>query len=267
MKKRTRILTMMLAVFMLASVLLPLTAFAAGGSGNGGAGISVNCPEGLSIDGMTFEAYKVYDLTTSGDEPNINYSYTINPAFQYFSEYPTSATQSLLEYLDGLDPVADKHAVQTVARELWKFIDGAGVSPTASGTAGEGATSVTLTKDGTSGGSANLDFGYYLIYNISDPPFSGIGDVVDEDYDGVVSFITMGTFTGNTPITPKAEGPQVEKKVFNGDIPDDWTDANIGDVVDFQITSKVPASAHLYDVYEFIVHDIMSGGLSFIPES
>ena len=123
------------------------------------------------------------------------------------------------------------------------------------------------------GGSDFIHFdeaGYYLVVDTT--PFNP-GDF-DHAYN---SFLLMVTHTNwNVPITPKAEKPTVEKKVYdNNDIDStgetgDWyssADHAINEKFQFKLTATLPASTdHAYDYYDkytVIFNDTLSEGITY----
>ena len=112
--------------------------------------------------------------------------------------------------------------------------------------------------------------GYYLFVDTTD--FSK-----DDSYHSYNSFLLMVTKGNwNVPITPKAEKPTVEKKVYdNNDIDStgetgDWyssADHAINEKFQFQLTATLPDSTNraydYYDKYSVIFHDTLSDGITY----
>lgn len=109
--------------------------------------------------------------------------------------------------------------------------------------------------------------GYYLFVDTTD--FSK-----DDSYHSYNSFLLMVTKGNwNVPITPKAEKPTVEKKVY--DNPDGTSTGGFGSSADhainekfqFQLTATLPASTDraydYYDKYSVIFHDTLSDGITY----
>lgn len=109
--------------------------------------------------------------------------------------------------------------------------------------------------------------GYYLFVDTTD--FSK-----DDSYHSYNSFLLMVTKGNwNVPITPKAEKPTVEKKVY--DNPDGTSTGGFGSSADhainekfqFQLTAKLPASEgrayDYYDKYMVTFWDTLSDGITF----
>ena len=67
----------------------------------------------------------------------------------------------------------------------------------------------------------------------------------------------------NVEVQAKSEVPSIDKVIVNADSGNGkGTAQDVGSVVDFKLTSKVPAMAS-YDTYTYIVNDTMSSGLTF----
>ena len=109
--------------------------------------------------------------------------------------------------------------------------------------------------------------GYYLFVDTTD--FSK-----DDSYHSYNSFLLMVTKGNwNVPITPKAEKPTVEKKVY--DNPDGTSTGGFGSSADhainekfqFQLTATLPDSTtrvyDYYDKYSVIFHDTLSEGITY----
>ena len=109
--------------------------------------------------------------------------------------------------------------------------------------------------------------GYYLVVDTTD--FSK-----DDSYHSYNSFLLMVTKGNwNVPITPKAEKPTVEKKVY--DNPDGTSTGGFGSSADhainekfqFQLTATLPDSTNraydYYDKYSVIFHDTLSDGITY----
>lgn len=109
--------------------------------------------------------------------------------------------------------------------------------------------------------------GYYLFVDTTD--FSK-----DDSYHSYNSFLLMVTKGNwNVPITPKAEKPTVEEKVY--DNPDGTSTGGFGSSADhainekfqFQLTATLPDSTNraydYYDKYSVIFHDTLSDGITY----
>ncbi len=106
---------------------------------------------------------------------------------------------------------------------------------------------------------ANLKAGYYLVY-----PDTG-STQVDRTTDAILANVPMNKeddATTDPVLQLKTEYPTVEKKVEGQDA----TTAQVGDSVNFTLTSKVP-NMDGYETYKFVFQDTMSEGLSYNTDS
>jgi len=254
--KKSKILVLILALTLIFGMMAPLFAKA----DEPDAKIVIKCPSGHSFAGQDFYAFKIFDVKFN---ENGTYEYKIASDFAAFDDYPDSADKTLLEYLQGLQKGADEDpdlandklfnspAMTDLATALWSYIDG--VVDYAGTAAGTGTADVTI--DG-------LEPGYYLVYSTSTVP--GLtGDVT------IVAACALLTTTESKDVFPKVDVPEIDKEVWNHNPTakwDKWTDVNIGDEVQFRHTTAVPQMI-AYESYTFIVHDTMSKGLTFDPDS
>ena len=105
--------------------------------------------------------------------------------------------------------------------------------------------------------------GYYLVKDKD--PASGTYP------EGDAATRYMLQVVGDITVTAKADAPTLEKKILEGssggaDRAVDANEAGIGDTVRYQLKSAVPQMDG-YEKYFFIVHDTLSEGLDFLPES
>ena len=227
MKKMKRFLGLLLAVIMVLS--MSVAAFAAG---EGSITISG------TVSGKTYELYKIFDLTQSGD----NVAYTIDADWTAFFEgdgkdyiVETDITGSLnqivvdgsVKYINITDAnVADfSTAAQDYAADL------AEADQTATGTG----------SDVTVGG---LDLGYYLVYP------KGAADVKE----GNSCICSLTSTVPSATVTIKATYPTIEKT-------EDKTTADVGEKVTYTITGQVPDTTG-YDKYTYKISDTMTDGLT-----
>jgi len=245
MMKTTRKMLVLLAMVMAFSMAFAFNALASTGS------ITINKASNIhTLEGQTFEAYQIFDVTYSADKTS--YAYVITSAFEDFDDYPgASPTFTLADYLKTQ---ADHTvAMNDLAGKLWKYIEVEGIAPAGSVTAGAPVPPATTVDSVTITG---LDLGYYLVY----------GKGVTADGTVVVASCALTTTEPGATVNLKADAPDIDKKVFNhhDEIDDyhDWVDVNIGDTVAFKLESKVPKLTG-YKTYKYIVHDRMSEGLTF----
>jgi len=255
MKKSRKLLVAIMTIAMAATMLVGLTANAAG-EGK----ITITAPANLYLDKQTYTAYRIFDVVYNEDQTK--FSYSILAPYDDFDDYPNSATQSLTQYLSSLDD--DSAALNALATNLWDFIveNRADIDPLTVGskTAVIGDTSVVI--DG-------LELGYYLVYG------TGLAkDEFDDAWEGtVVAACALTTTVPTASVKLKADVPTIDKFIWNhhegedrNDDDDDgwikWNDVSIGDIVHFRFDTKVPNMIG-YTSYTFNIHDRMSPGLDF----
>lgn len=193
--------------------------------------------------------YKVMDLVVSGT----NYDYTVNADFANFFKGKVTDWDNLsdekkneeaLSYLKtqiGSTDVTDYSnatTAKTLVDELWSYIKTANVTAKKS--------DITMTADGTGAKAtiSGLEYGYYLVFAGKTP-------------------VSLATVDGNdSTVNVKAQYPTVDKTVEDKK----GTTAEIGDPVEFTLTSKVPDMTD-YDTYTFIFHDTFSDGLDYDSET
>lgn len=244
--RKSKIFTLILAVAMMLTTTLPMTAFAAGGS------IQIT-PSGVaSVEGQVFKAYQIFTVETNEDADS--FVYELNPAYSDFETYYAAILEdltlkeyilSLVDSTGVLDP-AKKGALEDLARALWNW----------SNDSDSGIIPETATGDGKGVSFENLEAGYYIVAGES--LFSG---------SPATTFAALCTVLANdhpTNVTFKADAPTIEKKVMNHHSTDweNWTDVSITDKVQFKLTSTIPDTTY-YEQYTYKVHDRMSVGLSF----
>lgn len=185
-----------------------------------------------AVDGQTYNAYKLFDVTQSGE----NYSYYLEnteTALKTLLEgaglsFRPSADGSRYYVTDGLDSTAD---AANLAAYLNENVGSLG-DPDGTAVAAEGAANIT-----------NLDAGYYFVTT------------------SVGSLCILNT-TGAVDIAEKNEEPTVEKKVVTDDTKVGTNSVEIGDTVDYEIVVTIQPGAENY-----ILHDEMSAGLTLKPET
>ena len=200
--------------------------------------------------GHTYTAYQVFKGDISnGKLTNIEWGSGVNgdgllvalKALEnsHYSECKTA--EAVADVLKGFKN--DSQNLDEFARVV-----GGHLSDTAAGTSTEtkGETQSTYTIDVTGDG-------YYFI---KDTGVLGTDDAATKYILKVV---------GDVTVAAKPEVPSIDKVIVNADSGNgngNGTAQDVGSVVKFQLTSKVPAMAS-YDTYTYIVNDTMSAGLTF----
>jgi len=294
--KIRKFLPLLLALAMLLTAALPtMTAMAAYADLPEDATITVTGSTTVLRNAGDYTAYKLFNVTTSAgslaqpDEKN--YAYTpVQPAVDNFLTWAQLADQhngaspygatayAFKEYLEIISEHllladasgaavsdADNDALTAFTLDLMNYnaaATGLGYTPFATKASAQNGTDVRF---------SGLSYGYYLVVGQGQPN----GTDLDKTGDKALAFcalITVDQLAKNGIIRNKTDVPTIDKNVMShkADGSDDtwakWTDVNIGDTVDFQLTSRVPVMTG-YKSYTFIVHDTMSPGLTFDPTS
>lgn len=136
----------------------------------------------------------------------------------------------------------------TKAQDLAKIFNDTNILPASGG--------IVLEKAGDTYTKTGLDDGWYLIKDES-----------TLDKKGYVFSANILEVRGDTPaITPKFSLPTLTKKIVEGEDRVDCNTAAIGDIVHYEIKTKVP-NVQGYNKYFFIVEDNLSGGLTYLEDS
>lgn len=247
MKKTARIIiSAILAMLVLATMIVP--GFAADGS------ITItNSNDAVSMNGHTYKAYKIFDVTYNADKTV--YDYKIAPAFvAYFESLNLPA--SLGEDLDAraysyVSSIAGDAALQAFAKAIYAY-------------KGDAAGSVTANNPNSAviSGLAN---GYYLVYDEGNASPAN-------NAEKAIANIALTTTDPNATIVLKASVPTIDKKITgvadaatnaSSATGEDAVSATINQHVGFQIDSIVPDLTG-YTNYTYKVSDTMSDAL--IPD-
>ena len=219
-----------------------------------------------AVDGTSYIAYKLLDVTISSD--NQNYSYTVNSTYASILSSALTSVQSDVEdpetdvvsYLDSI--TNDATAVRTFADAVYAAIKAAEEDGML-GTKDDDYYTVTA---GSSGATIeNVTQGYYLVVETS--------AATSNDSVSLVMLNTAG-LTG-VEVTTKEDVPKLVKKVQ--DINDsteteagswqDSADYDIDDKVPFQLTATLPTTLSSYSKYAITFHDSMDDGLTYDEDS
>lgn len=247
MKKLKKLAALVLAAAMVLA--MGMTSFAAGPQKGQ---LTVNVANGdtnkdQNFKGKTIYIFKLFDLTTSGSAPSVNYDYTINNTYEAAikealgSSAANYTEDQILDALSKLSPSSDP-TIQKFANDFTKQI----VKNT--GFTGEENTdyftSGEISGEDTTYTFNSCDYGYYLVYLP----------------DAVAVQSSLVTVNGNNSVVNiKSEIPTVEKEA-------DVDSAQIGQVVKFTVTTKVPDTS-AYTNYVFTVNDTLSDGLTFVQDA
>jgi len=302
MQKRTKFLPLLLALAMLLAFAMPAMAAHALMAENGTGTITISAPEHHNLaSAETYTLYQLYDLVNiTGSTAPYQFVYKPNATvvnFLNWVEAGASGWNSSMVYakptLPGYGvttlPSVDAAAAAEEFRQWLQTFDNAGDNDydddvfdaqkiielatmmVLSGLQPK-VVSPTINPDGMPNALRfeNLDFAYYLVVG------QGVHETNPDGSKSVTRGIlvnvpeyedptkTTGNVTKHAKRDLKIDVPTVDKEVQDHD--DSWgdeTDKNIGDTIDYKITSAVPDTAG-YLGYSFIMSDILSKGLSFV---
>lgn len=219
MKTMRKLFTVLLALAMTLALAVP--AFAAD-TGS----ITITNPQG----DHTYTAYKIFDVTYSGD----NYSYTISgtdAAFNTVKAYADEAANGL-----KLTAVANTNKYN-VSIDAAAF-SAASFAQYLKTNVGSLGTGTAFTQVGDTVKASDLTPGYYFVSGTS----------------GTVCELTTAK---NIEIRDKNEAPQIEKSVDDTD-----GTVEVGQKLTYTITGKVPSTKG-YTEFTYQVTDTMTEGLTF----
>lgn len=227
---------------------------------------AVDVTVGAATDSnRTFVAYKVLNATVSTDNKTITYSVVpsyasaLKEALKLDAEATDAQIISAIEALKGKDD-----DMRAFADALYDEVKG-------------GTADVT---DITGGTAKDMTTGYYLIVDVS----TGLSD----DVRSKVMVDTADNREGGLKVNLKKDGPKFEKKIWDTDDSTkdavaanttlkeyedlgegfgDSADHDIGDIVPFKLTAKLPSEINLYDNYKLIFNDTLDAGLTLNKES
>ena len=276
MKTIRKMMALVIAMVMVVAMALP--AMAAAGEYE----ITVeNTNEAMSINGKTYSAYKVFDLTlgdetTSGGETSYGaYAYSINSSDWAFTTLTTGATTDTTTgvitttYGIVLTPSAADPTTYSVngdsmtdanARSLADALQEV-LPSTADGSAQGANEKATISLS---------EGGWYAVYGVVIPT-----DPKQNPAEEVVAAVGLTTTDKKVTVNPKASVPTLEKTITAVTEPGEEEEvdgavkasgqvavAKVGSTVSYQLDSVVPDLTG-YDDYKFIITDTISSGLTY----
>lgn len=232
----------------------------------------------VSIVGKEYSAYKIFDLVQHED--HTSFAYTLSSEFKglftsntFTTAFPDAVvdeakTSTIYSFVSGLDTAAQ---IEKFANTVYDYINSKAGSEAiaATSTATGAASAVTIETDIEYATFDQLPLGYYVIF--------GTGASLDNASE-VVTACALDTTTWDTEgeaytitIDVKVGVPTLEKKIVlnKGKATESLVDvdsANIGDIVDFRVTSSVPDVTG-YTKYTFKMTDTMSEGLTPVNDN
>lgn len=243
--------------------------------GSGSASITVDANDAAqTLIGKKFEVFKLFFAENSVGGESINY--TFNPIYaQALKEVvgpkltpakaPAQVTEyEVIDYIQSLNNnyVEGAQASQTLEgrySEFRYFVEELRTKIKNLNASGDVVT-VTSTKADGSFSITGLDYGYYIIDEISD----------NAGTHSASSLCMVNTANPNASVQVKSDYPSVTKKIKEDDAAtglsvDRWNDIadfEIGQTVPYKFTSNIP-NINGYDTYYYAWHDIMDPALTF----
>ena len=272
MKRLKKILAMAIAMAMVLAMAIPAMAAA------GDYQITVeNTNEAMSINGKTYYAYKVFDLTLGAENTTTNpatyeaYAYSINSSDWAFTKLTTGATTNsdtgviTTTYGIVLTPSAADPTTYTVDGESMTDANARSLAD-----ALQSVLPATSAADGSAVGEnekAVIDLseaGWYAVYGVVIPT-----DPKQSPAEEVVAAVGLTTTDKKVTVNPKASVPTLDKSITgvteDGEVLDadgQAAVAKVGAKVSYKLDSVTPDLTG-YDDYTFIISDTISSGLTY----
>lgn len=229
MKAYKTMLSVVLAIMMLVTVIVPT--WAASGTNSDDGKITID----NAVAGQTYTIYQILKLESYNTETGA-YAYKATTAWKSFVEseaikdvYLKTDDQGYVTWVKDADPAAFAKQAAAYAADTENNIENQGTTK---------ATTITVKFD-------NLDLGYYLVTTT-------LGSLCSLD-------------TTNPSVTIKEKNSTTIEKEVQEDSNDGWgetNDADIGQKVEYRTELTIQPGAQKY-----IVHDVMSTGLTFDDNS
>ena len=216
-----------------------------------------NNSSAVSMNGITYSAYKIFDVTLSGDDAQgvpQNYAYTISDEFKDFTYTVGENSYSgkaLIDYVARLSNNSD--ALNDFAAAVRTYIINNTISASATVAATDASTAIISVND----------LGYYLVTATAKPT-----DVSTAD-ETVTAFCALNTTNYNAEVNLKADVPTITKGVKEDDDINyaAYADGEINEKFNFLLTATIPSYASYYNSYTYIIHDTMDSSLTLDKDS
>ena len=267
MKRLKKMMVLVLAVAMCFAMSFAMTAtsFAAASDYK----ITVtNTNDSISIDGQTYSAYKLFDLSYNSGKTA--YSYTISTD-NYF--YTTDGAKAVLDnyftftasasdntvmvvepkktgtYYDATTKTLTDEGARKLADDLQQYL--ASATPVKTGVADGETAEITVGEDG-----------YFIVTGSATP-------TDPKATETVVSAVILTNAQPTATVAPKVSAPPLDKKITgvteDGEVLDTAGQAavaKVGAKVSYELDSKTP-DLRGYEDYTFIISDTISNGLTY----
>ena len=203
-----------------------------------------------NVDGKTYVAYRIFDQTSATN--------TIDWARDFDSAHFIKALKSDMT-------LGSKFASATTAADVASVISNKD-NWSEKETAAFAKVAAKFVSNGTESTYANGQYtlnvpnaGYYLI----------IDTTANTGKDNANSAYILNV-SGKTDVTPKVGQPTLYKEIkHNDDADNPWGvvgDNQIGDDVEFRITTTIPSEVQYYDKYTYTINDTLSQGFD-LPDN
>ena len=257
MKKMRKMIALMIAMVMVIGT-MSMTAFATSATAPTGSIEITNPVTDPNATNTTYEAYKIFDMTSDGttDETTGEYTavaYTINsawtgffaagaPGAAYISDTNIGGNLNQI-VIDGVTKyinITDSN-VQDFATDAFEYAQNTPVAATATQSVAQTATEVKF---------EGLELGYYMVY----PKGATI------NVGSYTSIVSISNTSPNGKIEQKAKWPELKKEAEDVSI-------EVGQKVTYTLTSNVPNTSGFNKKYEMEFTDKTTAGLTFDGEN
>ena len=240
MKNMKKILALLVAMMIIAASFGALAAT-----------LTIDQSDANIAEGHTFDAYAILTGTLSSDGTtlsNLAWGDGITPATLIAKV--TAADSPIKDKFDGITAestptqFAAKLSTLTAAADIEAFRDMVKESLSSTKAATNSASPITLPTDG-----------YYFVEDVT--------TLSNTEPDAKSAYILQ--VVGEKTIKIKADAPDVDKKIVDSNGTEDANTANIGDTVNYQITSDIPDYSK-YKEYYMDFEDTLSKGLTLTDD-
>lgn len=216
-----------------------------------------NNSSAVSMNGITYSAYKIFDVTLSGDnEQGVpqNYAYTISDEFKDFTytvDENSYSGKDLIDYVSNLNDNSDE--LNNFAAAVRTYIINNTISASATVTATEDDSAVIEVTE----------LGYYLVTATANPTDASTTP------EAVTAFCALNTTNYNAEVNLKADVPTISKSVKEDSDTTyaNFADGEINEKFNFKLTATIPSYASYYNSYTYIIHDTMDSSLTLDKDS
>lgn len=194
-----------------------------------------------ATDGKTYGAYKIFDLTYSGEGKEKSVSYTINPEWKEFFNGEKGQ-----KYIVATNTENNLNPIVVDGNDKYINITENNIAEFAKDAQEEISSKTKIQEVSAASGVAKfsgLALGYYLVH----PQGASEAKV------GQNSIVSLTSTLPNGEINAKGDYPTIEKTVNK-------KSADIGEKVTFTVSGKVPDTRG-YNEYEYTLEDTLSKGL------